>query len=146
MPGKLSKPVLAVAWLRLGLLPCFQHDPHFSCWVLVFLMEHHTQPTLPWDIAVFLEHRTSVLAFLKCLSPVPWWPGLQWGQGSFLQALRALKVSYTSVKFCHPAGWPTHSTFYLQRAVGLKCFPFLGVKRKLKVPKSFWNSTMQRLP
>ena len=49
--GKLSKRVLVVAhrvtWLRLWLLPCFQHDPHFSCWIFIFLMLHHTQSLLP---------------------------------------------------------------------------------------------------
>lgn len=46
----------------------------------------------------------------------------------------------------HPAGWPKNNTFDPQKAVGLECLPLLGVKQKIKLTKSFWNSIRQQFP
>lgn len=77
------------------LLACFHHESHFSCWVLVFHMLHPIQPLLG-TLTVFLEHATSVLAFLKRPSPAPWWPGLRWEQALSFKSPISLQPNPTT--------------------------------------------------
>lgn len=154
VPQKMSNQVsilgccccICTLWVTVSLKhelpPCFPCDSHFSC-----LGHFKSKVTLrAWHFCRPQQSRClcSSLTFLcnaviaqtpvGALTPPP---GAHNSSGDYFLLLP---------NSSHPAGWPKNNTFDPQKAVGLECLPLLGVKQKIKLTKSFWNSIRQQFP